>query len=252
MINELRAAISPFHRRFPSRTYRVAAQVDRRMAVSREARFVFFRVPKAANSTVTATLYAKLAGDLSHDPTGSSKSIKRYFPRGSRLSASEVDGLAREFHLFTFVRNPYSRLASAYLEKVFNAPPHFRARRMLHRFYRREPGEAVSFVEFCRFIDAGGLYQDAHWFPQVTFMPMGVSMLHFIGRVERLTQDLGQVYQHLFGEPLPQVMNKVGHATGASERTRALYDAESAAIVQKHYLADFEQLGYPLEPPWAD
>lgn len=250
MFNELRAVLSAFYRRYPSASFRLAAQVDRRVAISRTAGFIYFRVPKAANSTVSATLYRRLTGERP-DPTGSSRGIRRYFERAHRLSALEVNTLREEFFLFSFVRDPFSRLASAYLEKVRLAPPDFRAKRLVHRYFHRDLREAVSFREFCSFIDRGGLYADAHWYPQVTFLPLGVEQLHFLGRVENLDDDLREVFRTIFGEELPDVASKIRHATGATEKMKSLYCPESVEIVQRNYRADFEQLGYPQSPEWT-
>lgn len=249
MLNELKAALSAFNRRYPSVSIRVAAQVDRRVAISREKRFIYFRVPKAANSTVTATLYRRLTGEQ-HDPTGTSRQIRRYFARAHTLTSRELENLRERFFLFAFVRDPFARVLSAYLEKVRLAPPEFRGKRLVYRHYRRPLDQEVSFLEFCTFIDEGGLYADAHWYPQMTFLPVGVKTLHFLGRVETLDRDLREVFNAIFGEELIDVASKVRHATGAADKMRAVYCDKAIEIVQRNYRADFEQLGYGMSPKW--
>src|SRR5690625_4749524 len=102
---------SPFHRLYPSPDWAMTAQIDRRVAVDRARSFIYFRIPKAANSTVAATLHPSPAREVSSDIA------KRSFSRASSLTYREVRELAERFFLFTVVRDPYSRLASAYLDK---------------------------------------------------------------------------------------------------------------------------------------
>lgn len=250
MLNELRAGLSSFNRRYPSVSLRVAAQVDRRVAISREKRFIYFRVPKAANSTVTATLYRRLTGE-EHDPMGTSRRIRRYFARAHTLTSRELENLRERFYLFSFVRDPFARLLSAYLEKVRLAPPEFRAKRLVYRHHRRPLDQDVTFLEFCTFVDEGGLLADAHWYPQVTFLPVGIDALHFLGRVENLHGDLREVFRAIFREELPDVASKVHHATGASDKMREFYCDTAVEIVQRNYQADFQQLGYEMSPKWT-
>jgi hypothetical protein len=250
VFNELKAVTSAFNRRYPSPTIRAAAQVDRRVAIAREAGFIYFRVPKAANSTVTATLYTRLTGEKI-DLSASSSGIRRYFARAHTLSRAELQDLRSHFYLFSFVRDPYSRLASAYLEKVRRASREGRAKQIVHRYYRRDLDAEVSFLEFCAFLEERGLYKDAHWYPQVTFIPIGADQLHFLGRVESLDEDLRRVFRDVFHDETVAVASKVRHATGATERMKSLYCKATVEIVQRVYRADFADLGYPTWPDWA-
>ena len=85
----------------------------------------------------------------------------------------------------------------------------------------------------------------------MTFLPVGVKTLHFLGRVETLGRDLREVFNAIFGEELIDVASKVRHATGATDKMRAFYCDKTIEIVQRNYSADFEQLGYGMSPKWT-
>ncbi|HJO36139.1 MAG: sulfotransferase family protein [Pseudomonadota bacterium] len=240
---------SPFHRRFPSRSPEMALTVNRRIAVDTARRFIYFRVPKAANSTVVRSLMA-------NDPSRYAKAAKRAFSRPDALSRRQVRALPAGYFLFTVVRNPYARIASAYLDKVVRgaASPtllsHARALKVLAHL-GKPAGASVSFAEFCRYLAEGGIDGDPHWFRQVDLIPCGPERLHFIGRVESLAVDLASILARINGTPTPAPERDwVRHRTGANERLAALYDADTLAAVRTLYAEDFARLGYEEAPFW--
>ncbi|WP_404840921.1 sulfotransferase family 2 domain-containing protein [Alkalilimnicola ehrlichii] len=162
---------TPFHRRYPSPSANVAHEVDKRIAVDRQQGFIYFRIPKAANSTICATLYPK-----SNRNSVDKRTAKRYFARGRSLTADEIKHLASRFFLFSFVRNPYTRTASAYLDKVKR---NTKTQNLIRQRLKLPGEEPVSFLTFFQYLTAGGLYDNAHWYPQTTFIPCGTKTLSF-------------------------------------------------------------------------
>lgn len=233
---------SPFHTRFPSPTAYVAEQIDRRVAVDRQRGFIYFRIPKAANSTVTVTLQAAGA-DV---PT--SMQAKQSFARASDLGRDEVDHLGERFFLFSVVRDPFARLASAYLHKVMRSP---RYQSLVNQHLRRPAQTPIDFLQFCQFIAQGGLHLNPHWFPQRDLIPIGFDALHFIGRVESLESDLRQIMARIGGAREDRLHSWDPHRTNASERLASLYCGESLDIVRRCYRDDFLGLGYEQYPQWA-
>lgn len=217
-------------------------EIDRRIAVDRDRGFIYFRIPKAANSTVAATLFPSDQDEVAAD------TAKRAFARASDLTRQEVVELRRRFFLFTVVRDPYSRLASAYLHKVRNG---IKARRQVVQNYRCGNPDEVSFLEFCRFLAEGGRCLNPHWYRQVDLIPCGVERLHYVGRVESLDEALAHITARIGGGLCGRVRNVRGHGTGSAEKLRELYCAETLAIVRQLYLADFAAFGYSPEPDWA-
>lgn len=232
----------PFHRAYPSPNTFIAAQVDRRVAVDRVRAFIYFRIPKAANSTVSLSLSIQAVSRFE------AIEAKRSFARASDLTQSEIDKLAQRFFLFTVARDPFSRIASAYLDKVAENP---RKRILINRHLRRPSGTYISFLDFCRFLRDGGLFRNPHWFPQSAFVPCGFDTLHYIGRVETLKVDIGHILERTNPGHEGTLRNWNPHETRATDRLPNLYCRESVEIVRSCYQGDFLGLGYPLDPPWT-
>ena len=245
LLKNRRLRRTPFHRTYPSRSDFVMDHVDRRMAVDRERGFIYFRIPKAANSTICYRLARQ------KDPTtDNADDAKRSFMRGSDLTWDEVNNLKDRYYLFAFVRDPYSRIASAYLDKVERMKP--RQQRILFGL-QKDKHTPLSFLEFCRYLDRGGLYDDPHWFPQVAFVPFGVSSLNSFYFVERLDEEFSALMSDCslgavgFSGPRE---SWAPHKTSAGSSLELLYCGESLKIVQSLYERDFASFGFECEVSW--
>lgn len=228
--------VLPFYRAYPYDGPLGWSKVDPRGAYSPVDGFFFNRVPKSANSTVTAAL----ARHSSYrQPLARKAQPKEAFLRPAFMSARAVARLERDVFTFTFVRNPYRRTLSAFSEKVLRRKPQSRP------FYAwfgadREPG----FLDFCRYLEAGGLYDDIHWAPQADILLLPVEMFDFIGRVERIGEDLPFVLRRIFGDGVEVEMKQAGPRSGAGDRAAEHYCDAAQQIVQRLYRADFNAFGY--------
>lgn len=234
----LAARLLPFYRRFPYEGPLGLFTVDPRGAYSPADLFFFNRVPKAANSTVMATL----ARHSAFRRVGGRGRAKSRFLRPAWLSAAEVERLAGPAFRFTFVRDPYGRALSAFADKVV------RKRKQARAFYRWrgrvEP--APEFIEFLRFLDDGGALADAHWAPQSDLMLLPQEAFDFVGRLERFEADLAHVVARVFGSGAPLEMRRAGPRTDSHKRLATAYTPEGLAIVNRVYAADFARFGYPM------
>lgn len=232
---------SPFYRRFPAENWNVAAEVNQRTVVDRKRGFIYFRIPKAANSTVMVNLSVM-------DMTGktSSKEAKRKFDRVDALSHQEVANLESRFFLFTVVRNPYARLASSFLDKIVRGKRSDKVCTALGVSRHDE----IGFLDFCRYLDAGGLDQDPHWYRQVDLVPCGIDKLNSIGHVETLDVDLAAIMTRINGVAPSELLSWSPHGTGASGKLTQLYCEESARLVARLYGPDFAAFGYSTDKIW--
>jgi len=213
--------------------------VDRRMAVDRERGFIYFRIPKAANSTICYRLARQ------KDPTiDNADDAKRSFLRGRDLTWDEVKHLNDRFYLFTFVRNPYSRIASAYLDKVERMKP--KQQKVLSSLQEDE-GTPPTFLEFCRYLDRGGLYDDPHWFPQTWFFASGVSSLDYVGFVDNLEEGYSAVSKVLSFASRESEMTWDPHRTGASAQVVDLFCDNTKEIIARVYTSDFVEFGFSFD-----
>ena len=205
-----------------------AGFVFARAIVSERHRFCYFRLPKCANSTVVNTL-AWYDPDVTPGPgDATAREAKRSYGRLATARAKTLDELQERYFLFTFVRNPYTRLLSAYLDKGLTKAPQ------------------RSFADFITYLEHGGLYENAHWAPQVAMLPVRVERLAFIGRVEQLEQDLETVIDRIFGEgTFSAARSREVNRKGAAERLGQYYTDDLAARVYTLYREDFETFGYP-------
>lgn len=224
--NRLTMRYLPFYRRYPFSSPVSIVSADKRGCVDLELGIFYNRVPKAANSSVVVNLaQQKLGYEIE------SKPAKCLFRRPSSLSNREMAGFG-SLYRFTFVRNPYVRVLSAYLDKI-------------ERKAAQGNGKAISFSEFLRQLERGDLYRNAHWAPQASLLLLPVTEYDFIGRVESLERDLAAVLATLQGRPGDRPpRSALGNWTGAGGRLAQYYDDDSLAIVRRLYARDFEAFGY--------
>ena len=156
---------------------------------------------------------------------------------------------SENFFRFAFVRNPYTRLLSAYLDKIVGRRP--------------EAGQIVaeaeslgfeaidgllSFVDFLKCVEAlaaKGAFLDKHWRPQHHQLYPEAIRYNRIGKVEKLRDDLGGVATEL-GMTANETSRKFGHETRATDQMQQYYSDEARALVARVYKADFEAFGYDL------
>jgi hypothetical protein len=216
-------------------------EIDARIAISLERKYCYVRVPKSANTAVISTLF--------HHETGrrlGGRHIKRAFKRPSALLRPDLRG----FYCFSFVRNPYDRVLSAYLSKLAASEHKSPYRAIGSRVRRRYGGGALTFPAFCAYLDAEGPYGNPHWYPQHRYIDaFGAERLDFIGRVERLDEDLARVVERIYGRADGSTY-RTGTKSGASGKLAQHYDEASRQIVRRLYREDFERFGYdPASSP---
>lgn len=229
--------ISPFYRRYPYTGRMDLFKLDPRGCYSPAEPFFYSRIPKAANTTVVAALAEHSSFRRRRPRRGDPK---YQFLRPLFLSGREVRRLEREAFVFTFVRNPFSRVLSAYLDKVGRL--RHQGRRFLAWAHRH--GQPGDFLGFCRFLDAGGLDLDMHWAPQADILCLPLNRFDYIGRVEALDHDLPEVLRRLFGHQAMAPSQRRGTTTNAALQLQDAYGPEQRRIIARLYRNDFELFGY--------
>ena len=155
------------------------------------------------------------------------------------------ENAGRDF-VFTFVRNPFARMLSAYLNKIV----HHRDPSVWGRFAARHGlGDApLPFREFLELVARTPPAQmDMHWRPQShTVAPHAVAY-DFVGSMERFEEDLGLVLTRIFGRDLP-VHEHAPHRTGSTDQLAEYYGAEEIDSVRRICAVDFRELGYSTDP----
>jgi hypothetical protein len=211
------------------------------VTLSHKKKFVWYRVPKACSRTILYFLKENKCIDFGFSPLP----IRRPKEEGYN---TEYNILWDDYFQFAFVRNPFSRLLSAYLDKVQNTSK--------IRFYDQFTG--LSFGDFLKKLcqlDLGKVRSncntynliDKHVAPQNLIIPS--EKISFIGKLEsfetdfkfvcgklRLDYDFDYVVKK---ESNPKKLNQTNHGD-----YREYYDNESIQLVTDAYKKDIEQFKY--------
>ena len=216
-----------------------------RCAISKKNRYCYFRIPKCANSTIVKTLayYDPYKDYVENDALA--KKTKEKFSRSkfALLKFLNLNALSKKYFLFTFVRNPYTRVLSAYLDKIVNQIEK-KKYDPIRRFIRKNYNE-LTFEGFVEYLEQGGLYENPHWIPQISMILVNKDRLSFIGKIENFNEDLSKLIDHIFGPETYEVikMRKKGR-THSDSLLNKYYTKEIAKRVYSLYKKDFEAFNY--------
>lgn len=205
--------------------------------------YVYVETPKVGCTTVKRMLQlAELDGDaarlpeLVHDRTASPL----------KAPAGDPDAFRRHYEAagtfrFCFVRNPFSRALSCYLDKfVGNAWERNRLAPELGLDRDRVPG-------FRAFLEAVAAQpperRDIHWATQRSLLRPDRFRYSFIGRFESFATQLGQVAAAI-GVSAHADLSRRANETGASGRMAEFLGPEEADLVRQIYAEDFTTFSY--------
>ena len=234
-------ALHPFYLTRPRLWTPHLWEIDARIAVNVERKYCYVRIPRAANTAITATLFHQHHGHLPDERFEGKRAFKRPAAMPGFLPSS-LDG----FFCFTFVRNPYERVLSAYLSKMVAAEQRSPYRELGRHVRDRHGTGKLSFRAFCDYLGHEGPYGNPHWYPQCDFIDAaGMQRLDVIGRVERMDEDLGRVMSIIFGKPSDSDYREE-LPTGAGGKLAEHYDEACREVVRKIYSEDFSRFGYEL------
>lgn len=148
---------------------------------------------------------------------------------------------------FCFVRNPYTRLLSCYLDKIKNGK--YQSHQPKIQFGLKPDDERVlTFPEFVDLVvEQPVMFMDQHWRTQYYQTFQANIKYDFIGRFERFTEDFHYVLKHLDIDTAEYYDTETSHATQANEQLQDYYTPELAQKVYQKFKIDFEYFGYEEE-----
>lgn len=230
-------SVSPFFRSYPYSGSCKITNLNIRGAFSPTDRFFYNRIPKAANTTII-----NLLANHSGFRQGRGGSPKSRFLRPIQMRRKHVSDLqSGNVFRFIFVRNPYSRVLSAYQDKFM----HERCQlKRYSRFMECGEGGIPSFTEFVRFLNNGGLFCDAHWAPQTHLTLIPVEDFDHIAHVETIDSDIPLILNRIWGIQETAAPEFKGRRTNAHEAMAVEYTEETREIVARLYADDFSVFGY--------
>ena len=234
------------------------SMVFQRLAISHKSKYCCFRIPKCANSTIVLNL-------VYYDPNlnyynankSNDKPVSEQFKKKFDNTSFKTLIMLKfpdDYYLFTFVRNPYVRILSAYLDKIEDKQKRKQGvsqYEFVRKFILKNSSEKkLTFDGFVSYLEKGGLYKNAHWLPQLSILPVKKEKLSFIGKVENIKNDLPKVIDTLFGNgTFEEAKIKKEGRTSSVNLVEKYYTKELAERVYKLYKKDFEAFDYSKKLP---
>ena len=222
-------------------------------------KYIYCAVPKSASTPMKRTLL-----NLRND----SEKFKNRNPHGpslwkhlSEYNESENSKRLQTHFKFLFVREPFHRLLSAYLDKFFGNNRLYTNgfRQMIVKTYRPEDVEEVStesnnvtFTEFLRFIVTSSNFyaRDDHWRQYEHLCFPCFFKFDFIGHFETLADDINYVLKKAgFNK---NVTFPPFHSSRVSSTFLTYYSQVPQEIIFRlgeAFRNDFEMFGYPFPGP---
>ncbi len=224
--------------------------------VSVSKRYMYFEVPKAACTQMKELLCTVEKAPPAKLLAGAVRETRRDMSIHARQnvllpSLADLDDKTQrevlespDFLRMTFVRNPYTRLVSAWKNKVRLCEPGFEDVYLQTKGHLPElhAKSLITFDEFVEYVATRCDLRtcDPHWRRQVDHTFFAALNFSCVGKIEQMAEGLQQFQQHLgLSESLVAKGRNASGSVGAVAYTREL-----AEKVYSLYQADFEVLGY--------
>lgn len=213
---------------------------------SEKNRLIYVETPKVGCTSIKKILqYNELDCDESRLPSDVHEREQSPLKSPNADEAGFVRRLASsEYFTFTFVRDPITRVLSAYLDKIVAQPGEVTP---AQREMGIDPAERIpTFAEFIEMVHRQRPFDmNVHWAPQAFLLGIDKVQYDYIGRFECFNQSI----EHLVarrGLKLPPSAMRHGraHATNASDLLGRHYTNAALERVREIYHDDFRYLGY--------
>jgi hypothetical protein len=247
-------AIERVAKHYPNASFEeIQSRLELATFVNLERRYLYYEVPKAGCTSIKTLIHKheKLPPidfappEVRRDMYIHSRGQFR-MPTLVDLTSEEQEWVltSPDFFRFSVVRNPYTRLVSAWKDKIWLCAPGFES------FYERlrgrvpdrfHPKDLIRFSEFVDLLKEEDLnVSNPHWRLQSQYIFPAAMNFSKIGKLERLDETLIEFSAHanypVFGGGDSTKMNS-SYASGE-------YDQELADIVFNLYRTDFEIFSY--------
>jgi hypothetical protein len=193
-------------------------------------RCIFVHIPKSAGISVAMALFGN-AGAGHYDA--------RYY---RRVFGADF----WPYFKFAFVRDPFTRLVSAYEFLKRGGHPAFAKDAAFKSEVLSRYADFDGFV--MHWLTPDRRWVMPHFRPQVQFLMVGNRLaMDFIGRYENLAADFDRVRERL---DIPAQLKHLNR-TAVEDLSMASHYTSDAVVrrVREVYQQDFELLGYPQQPP---
>lgn len=196
--------------------------------VLRGRRVLAAPIPKVASRTIKGMVARAGGKGASFQISCSPDEIVRDFP---------------DFFVFSFVRNPWSRIHSCWKDKIADATTPGKLL-ILSRFEGLRP--FMPFSEFVEWLDSEhgtDEFADRHWLSQVRHLSTeaGDGICDFVGKIEAFDTDMCRV-EEMTGVTFPRIAAR--NVKDSPQSYEEAYDERSRGIIERRYAEDMETFGY--------
>lgn len=215
--------------------------------------YLFMENPKVASTSTLKILQNHENSDVAQGMKNSHLRDESPLPRLSSLSEAEQLRFIKsgEVKRFTFVRNPYSRLLSAYLSKI-DAPLRPKADILatikgVNKSEINDLSEVVEFPKFVEIVCSQSVRQmNVHWKNQTDQILFDKLEYSFIGKFENLQADISKLEKYLFNS-VSNTLEKSKNLTDADSQLTSYYTPDIADMVYQKFYNDFHAFEYNRE-----
>ena len=218
--------------------------------ISLKNKYIFIETPKVACSTIKLTLqrfelesvdFKRVNFEDIHD--------RSYSPLLSLQQTPDFESIlhSSEYFRFCFVRNPYARTLSAYLDKIkFNpGPQKIKILRELG-YDEKYIDKDITFDNFLSVIEnQKPLEMDNHWRHQYFTTYQDSIKYDFYGRFESFADDFSFVLGKIGGSAYYQRESR--HETKSHSLMSKYYNDELMERVYNLFIKDFEAFNYEID-----
>jgi predicted O-methyltransferase YrrM len=221
--------------------------------------YLYQSIPKCACTTIKTILLEFEGLPVDENEWKRHDKTKNRFPGLGHLSLAQQEDVYQgrtDTFKFVIVRDPYTRMASAYLDKIKmvgkkRAPYWTDLIRDAAAEQEVAVSDEITFEEFVRVVSAQKVESmDSHWRPQYFEGRFGYIKYDYIGHLEMLPLDLTYILERI-GAPahLKQMAMKPQNVTGAQIDLWDEVSPEVRSAYLKTFAIDFETLRYPMRWP---
>ncbi|RYU60884.1 hypothetical protein EWI61_06305 [Methylolobus aquaticus] len=215
--------------------------------------YVYVETPKVACSTIKLTLQRlELGDDEFHHEQWADMHKRQFSPL---LGPAQVGDLTKflsrgDLLKFCFVRNPYTRFLSCYLDKIVgNATQKIQILRQLGHDPSSLQTE-ISFEQFLAAVEAQPIsVMDPHWRIQYYQTFQDTLTYDFVGRFETFEADFHHIGRLVSPDFQKYYKAEDRHRTSANVNLTRYYDADLQRRVYERYRKDFDAFGYAFTLP---
>lgn len=221
-------------------------EFDHNIHISLKNKFLYVETPKVACSTLKLTLARLELEDESYNRENIHDRNVSPLLRASQVGDFNKFLNREEIVKFCFVRNPYERLLSCYLDKVRGRDKATLSGLLCQLgLDQTDYNQEISFEKFlCAVGETPLSMMNSHWRPQYYQTFQGVIQFDRIGKLERFEKDLFEIGMSITRDFRAYYHSWVVHQTDSKKLLSNYYTQSLRDRVYKLYEIDFDRFKY--------